>query len=1716
MSSKNSSSDNSDGFDELEALFFQEGEQQEKDSKEELRMLSDEFEDEDFATADISIDDISLDQLYMPVDKPTNDPPIPTELTNLKSEANVQNYSEVEVINEHPDVESEAEEVNVAVEESVSATEESTSVESQLGDTLDDFNEALLPETSVEVPEVSTEFKGEATSTLNLYVPSSPVKAVQDLVQCFINEAEAQTDSESKGALFSEAAKLAYRILRDKNLAYEVFNKADNSSILQADSLRLFADVSAKVGEHSMSSELLERWARSLKGKLVADALLDTALYENGVLKRKHRGISLLQQALDVNPQQWSVLQPLAHFLEDIEDWDELIITYQKMASLSSGFIAANFHNETGYIQEFYLEKHRDAAHSYQMALDVDPHDTDAFMSYERIMRHLGQVEDRIGLYEQQSKIDVDGKSVWVRRAAYLSIYTGGYERASQMLSDESPSYLRAVLYKKNEKKNLYQKELKFLIEKFSGSKKAYAAWQLAQSYLEEDNFKKALDAFILGASVNANLFPFAEEITNILLDNADYDKTSEYISSQIELVGEDKPLITLIWEAYLLKAAVQNNREGDFLSRSQSTVFRHLNTLLLLQEKRWKEAFDLFCAMAENRASPSYYVLAANIAEYKLNDPVVAKKCYESAKLFLKESKEDISLVVQFQLSRLAVGNSNWQGIFDELQEMSQSDEDRIHSALVAWVFLDDGELAASELFSLLDGSQQDTALALLLAILPNSDARLIDALSQFSSHFGDEANLWNDLLISRVGDKWNGTLPPDIAVWVTEELLVAKESEQVQFETLRQGLKSESEYAYSQTLIMLLHIAVEQENPVLINEVKNRFISFSTHPNFLLAITRMMEGVEEFDAAIELLLHFETPVYYSELARLSEQVNDELSIHAQSWLEAYTVNKEVPWIAYRTERAISAVDPKHKSLIDVYQTLSNLLDNTNQPAKNFYSLFTGHLLKSTGDSESAEKYFSSVFNDSPYANKAFDGLLELYISSHNLEKINAIFDELPNPKPLLYGETLERMREFELAVKVYEEQYDLAKSNGNDSFVRIMAFRLIRCAEYAGLWELAASRLRDTLSDWKDSKGREYLNSKLHWILVEHLAESELALETFTYLHEQNPTDSSILESLARITGEHGDTESAVTYLKQLAVNAQGSKDAAKFYRLIANAYYAVNDIEQSKIALMDSLDLYPEDHQAINALKNIYIDSENYEDLISILTREANLFNDEQRFNCFQQIANIRQTILNQPSLAIDSWSKVLDLKPDNINALRQLVNITDLQSDYESMANYAEALLLLLTGDKKSELQHRLALVYYTELMQDESACALFESVVDDEKYQLEASDALRLIYRKRGTWTKLIKLNQSIAESSDDSESQTNLMKEAVQIAKEQIGDKDLIFELYQSLSSLDANNIESILFCAEYEFQLGRYEQAVEYFERASVSQKERDFDDFDVRLEVANFFYSYGCSLIALERPLKAIEELEIVLELNRSHIPTLRKIGPLLMGEEKFTRAQEIYRQILELTAGQSGSDDIVDSYIALGNIENLKGKYQKAKQRFTKAIEHRSTSMPALIGMSEVMFNLGEWNALFRVYNTIISNSADSGVVTNCYYMKAFVLDKKMGKTEKSVQHHLKSLELSENQPRVFRRLSEIYLRQEKYSDAIQAAGRGIACTEDLKELATLYLLRANAEQYSDNEVFALELFGHALEQNPSLEDALGKELPESERLKSYLFDLLNEAV
>ncbi|MFN7145393.1 MAG: tetratricopeptide repeat protein, partial [Myxococcota bacterium] len=215
-----------------------------------------------------------------------------------------------------------------------------------------------------------------------------------------------------------------------------------------------------------------------------------------------------------------------------------------------------------------------------------------------------------------------------------------------------------------------------------------------------------------------------------------------------------------------------------------------------------------------------------------------------------------------------------------------------------------------------------------------------------------------------------------------------------------------------------------------------------------------------------------------------------------------------------------------------------------------------------------------------------------------------------------------------------------------------------------------------------------------------------------------------------------------------------------------------------------------------------------------------------------------------------------------------------------------------------------------------------------------------------------------------------------------------------------------------------------------------------------------------------------------------------------PMYMAAGEWTKADKVWKQLLQLTGGHGNPEQLAKIYASLGTVEHHLGQADKARKRFTKALELRPNDIGALRGYGAVLFAAEDWNNLLNIFNNIIYHTQDPGDVIDAYLNKGFVLDARLGLPDKAAQHYEKSLAFDPGQPQALLRLAELALRRQDWPEAASLAERGLAIQDETPLLRSfLLLIRSIAYQACGDARAASDGYKSALVVDPTLTNTLG---------------------
>jgi tetratricopeptide (TPR) repeat protein len=621
----------------------------------------------------------------------------------------------------------------------------------------------------------------------------------------------------------------------------------------------------------------------------------------------------------------------------------------------------------------------------------------------------------------------------------------------------------------------------------------------------------------------------------------------------------------------------------------------------------------------------------------------------------------------------------------------------------------------------------------------------------------------------------------------------------------------------------------------------------------------------------------------------------------------------------------------------------------------------------------------------------------------------------------------------------------------------------------DWSGVYD-ALSRRRELV---RDEATRDAIDAKRRWLLAEKLAETDLAWDLYRQLHDDRPGDREITESLARIAAARGETALGIQYLRELAETAPSPMDSARYQCRIAVVWEALADPAAARQAYLDALDHVRDDQVALDGLRRLARQSGDHGALVAVLQREAGLVSGAQKLSVLREIAHAVEAHADDRWVAVDAWRSVTEFSPGDREALEHLVSLSEGLAAWDQFLESGRALLPALSESDRPELQRRLGEACEKAATVDE-AISFYEASMSAAVPNSGAARRLEALARSRGDWVTTARCLRMLA-SHAEGQQRTDLLLACAQVEAEARQDRDAADATYAEVLALDPACVPALRYRAEYLLQAGRPAEALPVFERLEPTMLTEDSDDFDVRLEVGSFFSRFADLLRDAGRSVDALARYERALSLNPTHLPSLRAVGPIYFERNDWKNVEKTWRQWLQLTGGQGAPDEVAEVYLQLGVAERELGGSDKAYRRFAKALEANPNHVGALKAMAKALEERSDWSNLLNVFNNIIYHAQVAEDVVHAYLTKGRVLDERMNRIDKAVQHYEGALAIDAENVVALVRMAEIALRKGSWSEAAVLAGRGLLSSQpDAALRADLNIAVALAKQMQGDSV------------------------------------------
>jgi tetratricopeptide (TPR) repeat protein len=592
-------------------------------------------------------------------------------------------------------------------------------------------------------------------------------------------------------------------------------------------------------------------------------------------------------------------------------------------------------------------------------------------------------------------------------------------------------------------------------------------------------------------------------------------------------------------------------------------------------------------------------------------------------------------------------------------------------------------------------------------------------------------------------------------------------------------------------------------------------------------------------------------------------------------------------------------------------------------------------------------------------------------------------------------------------------------------------------RFADLANVFEQLAARIEDA-----PLATTLYMMSAR--VQENDLGNLDTAIALYRKVLEIDPLSLAAAESLERLfraSERYQDLSIVLQRKSEILEDPADKKDA--LFQAASIEEDVLNRADAAIVVYSKLLEIDSDDVRALDALVKRFLDLSRWEDLLAIYAKKADLVADpEEKKGIYYQVGAVYERELGDVPRAIDTYAKILELDPDDLQALSRLDVL------YEHAQNWPELLSVLtheseMTGDPNDAIsyQYRIAELYekhlddvsravelYREILEaqhdHQPTLAALEALKDGDRDPLGASAVLEPIYDSAGDWTKLIHVLEVQVRRANDPFQQAELLHRIARLHEDVLADPTSAFQTYARALPVDdgdertLGNIERLAMAVNRWPDVARlYDAELDKLARGHSSAR---FVELGVR--------TAQIVEVQLDDVDGAIARYRRVIEADPENLTAIRALDRLYAQTERWDDLAGVLARETEVA---QSPDEILELKYRLGQLEqtkigNLEAAIAAYRDVISAAPEHEATvraleslfaagaKQPEVGDILEPLYrSTGEWDKLAQIYEAQLVHTRGKDERLGAYYRLAELFEEKLLDSARTLEVYIRAL-------------------------------------------------------------------------------------------------------
>ena len=608
------------------------------------------------------------------------------------------------------------------------------------------------------------------------------------------------------------------------------------------------------------------------------------------------------------------------------------------------------------------------------------------------------------------------------------------------------------------------------------------------------------------------------------------------------------------------------------------------------------------------------------------------------------------------------------------------------------------------------------------------------------------------------------------------------------------------------------------------------------------------------------------------------------------------------------------------------------------------------------------------------------------------------------------------------------------------------------------------------------------------------EHLSHLEYAIHSVQQALRIDPAHTGALAGMADLQRKRGSwSELSETLQRHAAVEPVAEKRTELYIQLAELLERQMQDIGGAIHSYQQALLHDSTSKTALTALDRLYRRTEQWEPLIDVMSRRADLSTEDSEIIRLRlEVGSIWDQRLYNAGQAIGAYQKVLDLDPSNVVALRALEALYEKTEQTEKYLDVLEAQLDATPSDQERvSLYERMAAAWEERFGKLDRAAEALEKIVAIDNRSYGAYRELARLYQQAGKYEALVETYRNHIAATTDLSTRVELYVAMGQTYELQLNEVDRALEAYNDVLGIDSDEPRALDALGRLYEKIGEYDRAIDMMGHLVTLTN-------DVRKQVDLYSRMGRLQYSKLQDPEGAEANLLRGLSLDKGHVPTMEALTKQYSDRGDWLKAAQMMVRAESFTAV---AVDKVRLLFEAANIYAYKLRQDdQAKQLYAAVIaldpEHVEAGRP----LADLYFEDKQWSQLSPVIDMLCRKvgqlHTDPKELNELYYRAARVADE-LNDHHKALEYYKAAYDIDSTYlPTLLGRADLLFKMQEwdaagKIYQTILVQHRD---GQDESDVVRIYHRLGMVRQALGERKKALNMFEKALEIDPSHRDTL----------------------